>query len=62
MTGKNFVYVYQDGKARKKFVVKSKEVNDESVIRSGLKEGDPVIVEGQSNLTDGEQVKIYRSL
>ena len=62
MSGKNFVYVYQDGKARKKFVVKGKEVNDESVIRSGLREGDQVIVEGQSNLTDGEQVKIYRSL
>ncbi len=62
MTQKNYVYVYQDGKAKKKFVVKGKEVNDESVIRSGLNEGEKIIVEGQSNLIDGENVKIYRSL
>jgi len=62
MTQKNYVYVYQNGKAKKKFVVKGKEVNDESVIRSGLNEGEEIIVEGQSNLIDGERVKIYRSL
>ncbi len=62
MTGKNFVYLYQDGKARKKFVVKGKEVNDESVILSGLKEGDQVIIEGQSNLSDGVKVKLFKGL
>jgi RND family efflux transporter MFP subunit len=62
MNGKNYVYLYQDGKAQKKFIVKGKEVNDESIIRSGLNEGDQVIVEGQSNLTDGEKVKLYKSL
>jgi RND family efflux transporter MFP subunit len=62
LTGKNFVYVYQDGKARKKYVVKGKEVNDETVIKSGLNEGDQIIVEGQANLTDGEKVKLFKGL
>lgn len=62
ISGKNFVYLYQNGVAKKKFVVKGKQVNDETIIRSGLNEGDQVIVEGQSNLVDGDKVKLYKGL
>lgn len=59
-TNKNYVYVYQNGVARKKYVVKGKEVNNETIVRAGLNEVDEVIVEGQSNLIDGERVKLFR--
>ncbi|MCX8056192.1 MAG: efflux RND transporter periplasmic adaptor subunit [Ignavibacteria bacterium] len=62
ITGKNFVYKYENGVARKRFVVKGKQVNDESIIKSGLNEGDQIIVEGQSNLIDGDKVKLFKGL
>ncbi|MFN4111507.1 MAG: efflux RND transporter periplasmic adaptor subunit [Ignavibacteria bacterium] len=62
VSGKNFVYIYQNGVAKKKFISKGKQVNDETVIRSGLKEGDEVIIEGQSNLVEGDKVKLYKGL
>ncbi len=62
VTGKNFVYLYQNGIAKKRFIVKGKQVNDETVIRTGLKEGDEVIVEGQSNLFDGDRVTLFKGL
>lgn len=62
ITGKNFVYRYENGVARKRFVVKGKQVNDETIIRSGLNEGDQIIIEGQSNLVDGDKVKLFKGL
>ena len=62
VTGKNFVYVYDKGTARKKYIIKGKQIDDENVIKGGLKEGDEVIVEGQSNLVDGDKVKLFKGL
>jgi RND family efflux transporter MFP subunit len=62
ISGKNFVFSYENGVAKKRFVVKGKQVNDESIILSGLKEGDQIIVEGQSNLVDGDKVKLFKGL
>lgn len=62
VSGKNFVYLYQNGVAKKQFVTKGKQVNDDTIIRWGLNEGDQVIVEGQANLVDGDKVKLYKGL
>lgn len=62
ITGKNFVFVYENGIAKKKFLVKGKQVNDETIVKSGLKEGEQIIVAGQSNLIDGDKVKLFKGL
>ncbi len=62
VTGKNFVFRYENGVAKKRFVVKGKQVNDETVIKGGLNEKDQIIIEGQSNLIDGDKVKIYKGI
>lgn len=62
ITGRNFVFRYENGVARKRFVAKGKQVNDETIIRSGLNEGDQIIIEGQANLVDGDKVKLFKGL
>lgn len=62
LTGKSFVYLYQNSKAVKRFIVKGKQVNDETVVQSGLSENQQIIVEGQFNVADGERVKIFKGL
>lgn len=62
VTGKSFVFLYQNGKAVKRFIVKGKQVNDETIVQSGLNENQQIIVEGQFNVTDGEKVKLFKGL
>ncbi len=62
VSGKKYVYVYQNGIAKKRIIVTGKQINDETVIQNGLKENEEIIVEGQYNLTDNEPVKIFKGL
>lgn len=62
ISGRNFVYVYDKGIAKRVFIVVGKQVNEFTVVKSGLKENDSVIIEGQQNLVDGEKVKIFQEL
>lgn len=52
----NVIYVYENGQAKNRQVVAGRVFGDKVEIRSGLKEGDAVIVSGQVNLTDGTAV------
>jgi multidrug efflux system membrane fusion protein len=53
-----FVYVVEDGaKAKMAQVTVSQESNGLSLIESGLKEGQTVVIEGQSRLVDGSSVQ-----
>lgn len=62
IVGKSFVYLFKNGIAKKQFISKGKQINDETLVQWGLKEGDQIIVEGQSNLVDGDKVKLYKGL
>jgi multidrug efflux pump subunit AcrA (membrane-fusion protein) len=57
-----YVYVAREveGKlvAKKVYITAGKSYDDESMVIDGLKEGDKVITEGYSLVTDGTEVKI----
>jgi membrane fusion protein (multidrug efflux system) len=57
-----FVYVEENGAARKKPVQTGFLEGWQVLITSGLKAGDKVIVEGHRSLEDGQQVKTVKSL
>jgi hydroxymethylpyrimidine pyrophosphatase-like HAD family hydrolase len=44
--------------AKKVYISTGRSYNDESMVLEGLQEGDKVIVEGYSLVTDGTEVKI----
>jgi membrane fusion protein (multidrug efflux system) len=52
----NVVYVYENGAAKNRQVVPGRVFGDKVEVRSGLKEGENVIISGQVNLTDGTAV------
>ncbi len=61
MTGQQGTYVYtvdSTGSARQKPVKVSRTVDSLSVISSGVKEGEQVVVDGQSRLVPGSKVSI----
>ncbi|MBN1327006.1 MAG: efflux RND transporter periplasmic adaptor subunit [Candidatus Cloacimonetes bacterium] len=55
----NTVYIVEDGRAVLKEVQTGLETEDQIEIRSGIKQGDLVIIEGNIGLNDGEMLK-YR--
>jgi len=55
-----FVYVHQEGKARRKPVVTGTITADHIRIRKGLKAGDEIIIAGFIGLRDGKAVTIER--
>jgi membrane fusion protein (multidrug efflux system) len=59
-TGSNdrYVFVEEDGKAVYTLVQLGVRINDKYEIISGLKEGDSVIVEGNTGLIDGSEVEV----
>ena len=58
-SGKRFVYVYkEDGTVAYTEVELGMRLSDRYEILSGLKDGDRVVIAGQSRLTDGAKVKI----
>jgi multidrug efflux system membrane fusion protein len=61
MTGQQGTYVYtidSSGSAKQRPVQVSRTVDSLSVISSGLKEGERVVVDGQSRLIPGSKVTI----
>ena len=58
--GKSFVFVVQDGKAKKIAVEVGLDTGDQVEIRSGLIAGEKLIIEGQYYVADGGDVKVVR--
>ena len=56
----NSIFVLQDGKAVSRQVISGRVYGDKVEVRSGLKEGETVIVSGQVNLTDGTPVSVQK--
>ncbi len=54
--GKKYVWVVKDGKAHRAFVEVEKLSGNNVVIKSGLNEGDEVIVEGWQKVSEGRKV------
>lgn len=52
----SFVFVIEDGKAKVQHIEVERLVGDESVVKSGLKGGETVVVEGQMLLSNGTRV------
>ncbi len=53
-----YVYVVEDGKAKRRAITTGKETGANIEVIDGLKEGDEIIVNGQINITDGSAVRI----
>ncbi len=53
-----YVFVVDDGIARRKTVVVAFQYDDQVKLSGGLQDGDLVVVEGQQNLLDGAMVKV----
>lgn len=56
--GETYVYIVEDGKAKKVDVVLGIEAEDSIEIAEGLTAGDAVITKGQTYVSDGEEVKV----
>jgi membrane fusion protein (multidrug efflux system) len=56
--GEFFVYVADSAKATQRKVVLGKPVGKNIIIKDGLKEGDPVIIEGIQNLREGTPINV----
>lgn len=55
--GRDFVYVVEDGKARRREVVMGIKAGEWVEIISGLEEGERVVVEGASKVKEGQRVE-----
>ena len=55
------VFIIKQGKAQKVPVVIGESVGDYTVIKSGLKIGDNLVISGQQSLSDGSLVKVIAS-
>ncbi len=59
LTGESYVYVSENGKAKKKLVQTGMQMNGNTVILSGLIENESVITTGQQVLKDGDSIQIF---
>jgi multidrug efflux pump subunit AcrA (membrane-fusion protein) len=58
--GKPVVYVVENGKAVRRELIVGQSNDKQIEVLSGLAEGDQVIVSGQLNLKDGDDVNIVK--
>ncbi len=58
---KSYVYVVQDGTARKRFVVTGKAGDTQTLVKSGLAAGDTIVAQKPLGVTDGAKVKAMPS-
>jgi membrane fusion protein, multidrug efflux system len=56
--GKEFVYIAKDGSALKTEITTGENIGNTVVVNSGLNDGDRLISEGRSLLTDGAKIRI----
>ncbi len=54
----SFVFIAEDGRAKVQPVVVARQAGDDSVIASGLKGGETVVIEGQAFLSNGTRVRV----
>ena len=59
LTGESYVFVNENGKAKKKLVQTGGQMNGTTIILSGLSENELVITTGQQVLKDGDSVQIF---
>ncbi|MBU1299164.1 MAG: efflux RND transporter periplasmic adaptor subunit [Bacteroidetes bacterium] len=59
LTGESYVFVNENGKAKKKIVQTGMQFNGNTVIIFGLSENESVITTGQQVLKDGDSVQIF---
>ena len=60
LEGKRFVFVVEDGVARMREVIIGIESGNMYEIKSGLKAGEIVVVEGAEGLSDGQPVEVAK--
>jgi membrane fusion protein (multidrug efflux system) len=58
LADKTFVWVVQDGVAKKTEVTPGPIIDSRIIIKAGLQPGDPVVIAGQQGLFEGSKVKI----
>ena len=56
------VYVEEDGKARKRSIETGFTEGWQILIRSGLKAGEKVIIQGHRSVEDGQKVRVVKSI
>jgi len=59
--GKSYVYVVQDGTARKRAILTGKASDTDTLVTSGLAAGDAIVAQKPLGLTDGARVKAMPS-
>ena len=59
--GKSYVYVVQDGTARKRSIVTGKAGDTQTLVKSGLAAGDTIVAQKPLGITDGAKVKAMPS-
>jgi HlyD family secretion protein len=59
--GKSYVYVVQDGTARKRAIVTGKAGDTQTLVTSGLAAGDTIVAQKPVGITDGAKVKAMPS-
>ncbi len=59
---KHFVYIEKDGKAEKRAVVPGFLEGWQVLISKGLEAGEKVIIEGHRTVSDGQEVKVVKSV
>jgi multidrug efflux system membrane fusion protein len=55
--GRDYVWTIKDGKATRRNVTRGPAEGDELTLGSGLKAGEPVVIEGGARLRDGARVR-----
>ena len=58
--GDRYVYVYKDGKVSYNKVELGRQIGDQIEILSGVKDGDQVVVAGQTKLANGREVEVVK--
>lgn len=58
LQGETVVYVVVDGKARRRTVQISKRLGSQAILSGEVGEGDLLVVEGNTNVTDGAEVEV----
>ena len=58
--GDRYVYVYKDGKVSYNKVELGRQLDDKIEIISGVKDGDQVVVAGQTRLANGREVEVIK--
>ena len=57
----DFVFVNDNGTAKKKNITEGASYGGKSEIKSGLTAGDQLITDGASEIEDGDKVKVLKS-